>query len=121
MVLVFVRLRPGVTTEKYAQKHDRVDLNRRRARVAKKVEDEFRRLHRVANVMVCRAGGFSLWVAGLCLVIVSSPHAISPQQLRNVLIGIGLGIQLFGTVLFDFWGIWLSRSISKAVHVTPDD
>ena len=116
IVLVFLRQRPGVTTVQYAAKHNQVERQRKRAEAARRAEVEFGEQHRSAQFILYKAGGFSLWVAGLCVVIVSAPNEINPKWFDSAITGLGIGMQLVATVLYVFWGILASRNISKAVR-----
>jgi len=116
LFLVILIQRPGVVTPQYAQKHNRVATQQKKAEIAKSAEQQFGDDHPVARFIVLKAGGLAIWVGGLCLVIVSAPHAFDPKWVDSALIGFGLVIQLLATVLVVFWGVLASREISKAVH-----
>jgi hypothetical protein len=116
MVIVLLLQRPGVSTEKYAIRHDQVDFQRRRSDVASATEREFGDSHPVAKLILFRAGGLLLFVGGLTVVLVSSPLTFNPRWIVSILIGLGLAIQLLAVVLFDFWGLALSRQISRNVR-----
>ncbi len=117
--LIVAIQRPGCTTPQYALKHGKVDLNRKRVEAAKVAETRFGEDHCVAHFILYRAGGFALWGGGLCVVIVSAPRVLSPAWINSAIIGAGLAVQLVAWVLWVFWGILSSRSISKAVHAVP--
>jgi hypothetical protein len=116
MVLVLLRQWPGVTSVQYAKKHNQVELQEKRAAAAKMAEKEFGQRHAVANVILNRAGGVLLWGVGLCIVILSAPHIFDTGWPHSAVASFGLAIQLVAAVLYVFWGLIASRTISKAVH-----
>jgi hypothetical protein len=121
ILLVLLIQRPGVTTTRYALKHHQEELQQKRREAAKLAEDQFGRQHRVAQFILYKAGGIGLWVAGLCVVIVSAPKVLSPRWLNSAFIGSGLGVQVAATSLFVFWGLRSSRSIWKAVRAKSSE
>lgn len=117
MVLILLIQRPGVPSEKYAIRNDLVEFQRRRSEVAAATEREFGESHPVARLILFRAGGLLLFVSGLSIVLVTAPLEFDPKWIANVLIGFGLTVQLVAVVLYDYWGLSLSRKISKSVRV----
>jgi hypothetical protein len=121
MLIVLLIQRPGVATEKYAQRHDQVELQRERAQVAKATEKNFGASHPTANFILFRGGGVMLFAGGLAIILVSAPLDFDPKWITSVLIGVGLAIQIAAVVLTDFWGVSLSIQISKSVRSANPD
>jgi hypothetical protein len=116
MLLILLVQRPGIPTEKYALRHNQVDFQRRRSEVAVATERDFAESHPIAKIILFRAGGILLFVAGLSVILVSAPLTFDPKWIVKVLIGLGLAIQLVSVVLWDFWGLALARRISRNVR-----
>ena len=121
MGFVLLVQRPGVHTSKYAAKRGQSASQQKRSEAARLTEERFGEQHPVARLVLFKAGGILLWVAGLAIVITAAPDVWNSQTATDAIAGLALGIQAFSAGLFVIWGPILSRSIARAVHGIPAD
>jgi hypothetical protein len=121
MGLVLLVQRPGVHTPRYAAKRGQSASQQKRSEAARLTEERFGEEHPVARLVLFKAGGILLWVAGLAIVITAAPDVWNSQTATDAITGVGLAIQAVGAGLFVIWGLILSRSIARAVREIPAD
>ena len=109
-----------MVTEKYAAAHGQLEVQRKKAQAARFTEDRFIDENAVAKFVIGKGGGFGLWALGLCIVIVAAPRLWNPQWINTAIIGFGLAVQFAATILIVYWGVRLSRAISRAVRAVSE-